>query len=85
MAQYTEEQKSTIEYLINRGKSVHKQLENSKSNEDKEKLQNELNGIKMELNDALNAEAMFRAHLKVAKEHLNDAEAIYQKWCRGRA
>jgi hypothetical protein len=83
MAQYTEEQKSTIEYLINRGKSVHKQLENSKSNEDKEKLQNELNGIKMELNDALNAEAMFRAHLKMAKEHLNDAEAIYQKWRRG--
>ena len=85
MAQYTEEQKSTIEYLINRGKAVHKQLQKSNSNEETEKLQSELNDIKVELNDALNAEAMFRAHLKVAKEHLNDAEAIYQKWCRGRA
>lgn len=85
MAQYTEEQKSTIEYLINRGKSVHKQMQKCENNEEAEKLQNELNDIKVELNDALNAEAMFRAHLKVAKEHLNDAEAIYQKWCRGRA
>lgn len=85
MAQYTEEQKSTIEYLINRGKAVHKQLQKSNSNEETEKLQSELNDIKVELNDALNAEAMFRAHIKAAKEHLNDAEAIYQKWCRGRA
>lgn len=85
MAQYTEEQRSTIEYLINRGKSVHKQMQKcDNNNEEAEKLQNELNNIKLELNDALNAEAMFRAHLKVAKEHLNDAEAIYQKWCRGR-
>lgn len=79
---YTAEQKSTIEYLINRGKAVHKKMEKSTDDEESEKLQSELNRIKIELDDALNAEAKFRAHLKVAKEHIEEAESILHKWCR---
>lgn len=78
---YTEEQKSTIQYLINRGKAVHKNLEACEDASESEKLQSELNNIKIELNDALNAEAMFRAHLKVAQEHLDMAQALIDKWC----
>lgn len=79
---YTAEQKSTIEYLINRGKAVHKKMEKSTDAEESEKLQSELNRIKIELDDALNAEAKFRAHIKVAKEHIEEAESILRKWCR---
>lgn len=79
---YTAEQKSTIEYLINRGKAVHKKMEKSTDAEESEKLQSELNRIKIELDDALNAEAKFRAHIKVAKEHIEEAESILHKWCR---
>ena len=79
---YTAEQKSTIEYLINRGKAVHKKMEKSTDAEESEKLQSELNRIKVELDDALNAEAKFRAHLKVAKEHIEEAESILRKWCK---
>ena len=79
---YTAEQKSTIEYLINRGKAVHKKMEKSTDAEESEKLQSELNRIKVELDDALNAEAKFRAHIKVAKEHIEEAESILRKWCR---
>ena len=79
---YTEEQKHTIQYLINRGKAVHKNLEASTNPTESEKLQSELNNIKLELNDTLNAEAMFRAHLKVAKEHLDAADELLKKWCR---
>lgn len=78
---YTEEQKSTIQYLINRGKAVHKNLEACEDALESEKLQSELNNIKLELNDALNAEAMFRAHLRVAQEHLDMAQALIYKWC----
>lgn len=78
---YTEEQKSTIQYLINRGKAVHKNLEACEDASESEKLQSELNNIKLELNDALNAEAMFRAHLRVAQEHLDMAQALIDKWC----
>lgn len=81
MAKYTAEQRSTIEYLINRGKSVYKQMENCEDGIEREKLQSDLNSIKLELKEALNAEAMFRAHLKVAQEHIEAAEAIYKKWC----
>lgn len=82
MSKYTAEQRSTIEYLINRGKSVHKQMESvSAGTDESEKLQNELNSIKLQLREALNAEAMYRAHLKVAQEHIEAAEAIYKKWC----
>lgn len=80
---YTAEQKSTIEYLINRGKSVHKQLVVCKDSLEVERLQDELNYIKMELHDTLNAEAMFRAHIRVAKEHIEAAEALRDKWCKG--
>lgn len=76
---YTSEQKSTIEYLINRGKAVHKKIGSCNASE-KERLQDELNYIKLELNETLNAEAMFRAHLRVAKEHIAEAEAILNKW-----
>ena len=76
---YTSEQKSTIEYLINRGKAVFKQMKSCNDAEG-EKLQNELNGIKAELNEALNAEAMFRTHLRIAQEHIEEAEAILYKW-----
>ena len=79
---YTAEQKSTIEYLINRGKAVHKKMEKSTDAEESEKLQSELNRIKVELDDALNAEAKFRAHIKVAKEHIEEAESILRKWCK---
>ena len=81
MAKYTEEQKSTIEYLINRGKAVFKKMESCDDASESEKLQKELNSIKVELNETLNAEAMFRAHLKVAKEHLEEAETLVNKWC----
>ena len=79
---YTNAQKSTIEYLINRGKAIHKRLTNSKDSVETERLQSELNYIKLELNEALNAEAMYKAHLRLAKEHLEEAEAIYKEWCR---
>ena len=79
---YTEEQKSTIQYLINRGKAVHKNLEACEDASESEKLQSELNNIKLELNDALNAEAMFRAHLKVAQEHIDAAQELLDRWCR---
>lgn len=79
---YTPRQKSEIEYLINRGKAIHKQIEDATSDYDKERLQNDIDYIRGELNDALNAEAMFRAHLRIAKEHVEEAEKLYAKWCR---
>lgn len=82
---YTAEQKSTIEYLINRGKAIHKQMESATTDYDKERFQSDLDYIKSELNDALNAEAMFRAHLRIAKEHLAEAEAILHKYCGKKA
>lgn len=82
MAKYTSKQKSTIEFLINRGKAVHKKLEKSDNEFDKERNQAELDYIKSELSDALNAEARMNAHLRLAKEHLDKAEEIYTEWCR---
>lgn len=80
MANYTPKQRSEIEYLIERGKRIYKNLMHRKDDEDAEKLNNELNTVKMQLNEALNAEAMYRAHLRVAKEHIEAAEAIRDKW-----
>lgn len=77
---YTAEQTSTIEYLVNRGKAVHKRMDSVTDAAESEKLSAELNDIKLELNKALNAEAMFRAHLKVAEDHLKEAEAIYRTY-----
>ena len=77
---YTSEQKSTIEYLINRGKSVFKRLQSCENEAENEKLHEELKGIKVELNEALNAEAIFRTHLRLAQEHLDEAEKILKKW-----
>ena len=79
---YTTKQKSTIEFLINRGTSIHKQLMASRTEFDRERFQNELDYVKGELNDALNAEARYKAHLRLAKEHLDKAEEIYTEWCK---
>lgn len=83
MANYTPKQRSEIEYLIEKGKRIYKKLTNKKHAGETEKLNDELNSIKLQLNEALNAEAMFKAHLKVAKEHLDAAEEIKEKWCGG--
>ena len=83
MANYTPRQKSEIEYLINKGKAVYKRLTNKKNMAESEKLNNELNQIKMQLNEALNAEAMYRAHLRAADEHIKAAEALRDKWVKG--
>lgn len=83
MANYTPKQRSEIEYLIERGKKIYKKLTNKKNAGESEKLNDELNNIKMQLNEALNAEAMFRAHLRAAEEHLKAADALRDKWCGG--
>lgn len=77
---YTEEQKSTIEYLINRGKSVHRQITESADAFERERLQDELNYIKAELSDVMNAEARFNECIKMAHEYIDKAEAIRKKW-----
>lgn len=79
---FTQRQKTEIEYLINRGKAIHRKQEEATADFDKERLQNDLDYVKGELHDALNAEAMYRAHLRVAKEHIAEAERIYAKWCK---
>ena len=79
---YTPRQKSEIEYLISRGKAVFRQKEEATNEYDKERLQGDIDYIRKELNDALNAEAMFRAHLRVAEEHIKAAEELLKKWCR---
>lgn len=79
---YTPKQKSEIEYLISRGKAVFRQKEEATNEYDKERLQGDIDYIRKELNDALNAEAMFRAHLRVAEEHIKAAGELLKKWCR---
>lgn len=78
---FTPRQKAEIEYLINRGKAIHRQKEEAIADYDKERLQNDIDYVRGELHDALNAEAMYRAHLRVAEEHIAEAERIYAKWC----
>lgn len=77
---YTEEQKSTIEYLIGRGKSIHRRITETADTFERERLQDELNYIKAELNDVMNAEARFNACIKLANEYIDKAEAIRNKW-----
>lgn len=77
---YTEKQKNTIEYLIERGKGIYRRLKTSKNEYDRERYQNELDYVKKELSDALNAEAKYRAHLRLADEHIKAAEAIKAEW-----
>lgn len=79
---FTPRQKAEIEYLINRGKAIHRQKEEATADYDKERLQNDIDYVRGELHDALNAEAMYRAHLRVAKEHMDAAEELYNKYCR---
>ena len=79
---YTPLQKAEIEYLIRRGTAVHKRKEACTDDAEREKLTAELNSIRVELNNALNAEAMYRAHLRVADEHIKAAEALHNKYCR---
>lgn len=77
---YTEEQKSTIEYLVGRGKSIHRRITESTDKFERERLQDELNYVKAELNDVMNAEARFNACLKLADKYIDKAEAIRKKW-----
>ena len=85
MTKYTQRQKSEIEYLINRGKSIHKRMEETPQRDELySKLNDELNEVKIQLNDALNAEAMFKEHLRAAKEHLAAADAIKERWVGGK-
>ena len=79
---YTPMQKAEIEYLVRRGTAVHKRREACTDDAEREKLTAELNSIRVELNNALNAEAMYRAHLRVADEHIKAAEALHNKYCR---
>ena len=79
---FTPRQKAEIEYLISRGKAIHRQKEEATADYDKERLQNDIDYIRGELHDALNAEAMYRAHLRVAEEHIKAAEALREKWCK---
>ena len=79
---FTPKQKAEIEYLISRGKAIHRQKEEATAEFDKERLQSDLDYIKGELHDALNAEAMYRAHLRVAQEHIEKAEVLLDKWCK---
>lgn len=78
---FTSRQKAEIEYLVNRGKAIFRQKEEATAEYDKERLQNDLDYVRGELHDAINAEAMYRAHLRVAWEHIKAAEAILKKWC----
>ena len=82
---YTTEQTSTIEYLINRGKAVQKRIDAVTDASEAEKFSAELNDIKLELNKAINAEAMFKAHLRAAEDHIKEAEAIYEEYHGARA
>ena len=84
MAKYTARQKSEIEYLIARGKRIYKNLMHRKNDAEGEKLNEELNTIKLQLNEAINAEAIYRAHLRAAEEHIKAAEEIREKWCGGK-
>lgn len=79
---FTPRQKAEIEYLINRGKAIFRQKEEATTDYDKERLQNDLDYTREDLHIALNAEAMYRAHLQVAKEHMDAAEELYNKYCR---
>jgi len=83
MANYTPKQRSEIEYLINKGKMIHKRLSKKANAAETEKLNDELNAIKLQLKDALNAEAMYKAHLRAAEEHIKAAEMIREKYCGG--
>ena len=78
---FTPRQRAEIEYLINRGKAIHKQIEEATTDFDKERLKNDLDYIKEELHEALNAEPMYRAHLRVAEEHIKAAEELHKKYC----
>lgn len=80
---YTNEQKITIEYLINRGKAINRRIEeiDDKDNStDFPTLWNDLTRIKAELKDALNAKAIFEGHIEEARKHIEEAEAIKEKW-----
>lgn len=79
---YTEKQKSTIEYLVNRGKSVRRQITESTDTFERERLQDELNYIRAELNLVMNAEARFKEYLKIAHFYISKAEEIDKEWLR---
>ena len=78
--QYTPEQASEINYLINRGTNIHKRMSISEKEDDKHKLEEEFKIIKGQLNDVLNAQAICDAHIRAAKEHIEAAEAIIERY-----
>lgn len=83
--EYTAEQISTIEYQINRGKALHKKIEDMKlgdiyNEEEIDKLSHDLDEIKAELKEALNAKYIFEAHLAAAWKHIHAAEEIGKKY-----
>lgn len=82
---YTDEQRSTIDYLINRGKAVHKRIEDIKKlgifdEGELAKLDAELESVKKELNDVLNAKVIFERHLEAARLHIEEAEKLKELW-----
>lgn len=80
MANYTQKQRSTIEFLVNRGKAVFKKLQATSNEYDKERIQEEIDYIRGELDDALNAESRYYLCLRMARLYLEKAEEIRNKW-----
>lgn len=82
---YTDEQRNTIDYLINRGKAIHKRIEEIKKlgifDEDEIiKLDGELESVKKQLKSVLNAKVIFEKHLEMAKAHIEEAEKLSEMW-----
>lgn len=78
--EYTPEQRSEIDYLINRGKRVHKRINQPDQTEDKMALQRELDIIRGDLQDVLNARLDFNDHIEAATRHIEEAEELKRKW-----
>jgi len=83
MKHYTEQQKSEIEYLINKGKILYKRLMKKTNATEADRLNSELSNVKHQLKAALNAEALFNMHIAEAKKHIAEAERIKAQYLRG--
>ena len=79
---YSDRQKSEIEYLLNRGKAINKKLDEmgDEYTEDFPALINSLTRVKYELREAIEAPAMLDYHIAKAKEHIEEAERIRERW-----
>lgn len=78
--EYTDEQKSTIEYLINRGKNIHRSINNADDESWAEYLKKDLAEVKNELHDVLNARLIYDEHIAKATKHIEEAEMLKKKW-----